>query len=161
MRSIAKVIFLLSCLSAGGVAAYFLQPFIHDNSDATSAIVTIMTVFAGFLIAIITIIGDPSMIPDGSWRTAEMHYDGIERRILIHLWLFAFYLFGIGTLFLGILIQSDDDVPCTIIIWIERTYLFFFVSSFLFTFALPASLWRLQMRRVDAEIARRRKAAGM
>ena len=47
----------------------------NDNSDAKTTIVTVLTVLAGFMIAIITVLGDPASIPDGSWRMVE--FDGI------------------------------------------------------------------------------------
>jgi hypothetical protein len=88
-------------------------------------IVTVFTVFAGFLIAVITILGDPAMIPQGSWRKAEARRDSIERRLRTHVWLFFIYLITIGLLFTWIIVQAALDEHHCVRIWIERLYLFF------------------------------------
>lgn len=156
-----RAILITVCLVCGAVAAYYGQPLMHDNSDAVLVIITVMTVFAGFLVAIIAIIGDPSLIPDGSWRIAETRRDMIEARLIAHLWLFVWYLIAIGLLFVGVLLGKAPSVAIEWKIWIERAYLFFGTSSFLFTFGLPQALWRFQMARIEAEIQRRRKVDGL
>jgi len=158
-----RAVFIIVCLLVSAVAAYYAQPLAHENPDAFTVIITVMTVFAGFLVAIITILGDPSMMPTGSWRITEMHRDTIEARITTHIWLFVFYLIAIGLLFVGILLNKEPDsvIPLICKIWIERLYLFFGISSFLFTFALPKSLLKFQLARFDAETEKRRKQAGI
>jgi len=133
----------------------------HQNADAVLIIITVFTVFAGFLIAIITIIGDPIMIPEGSWRLAEGGREKMSRRLILHIVLFVLYLITIGLLFVGAILEkaiSEDNIWK---LWIERVYLFMAISSFLFTFALPASLLEMQKARYDAEIERRRRAVGI
>ena len=155
------MLFIFSCLVCGGIAAYYGQPLAHDNSDSLLIIITVMTVFAGFLVAIITILGDPGMIPAGSWRVAELRRDNIESRLITHIWLFVWYLISIGFLFAGALLNKAPDAIVSMAwkIWIERSYLFFGVSAFLLTFGLPIALLRFQLGRIDAEIERRRREA--
>jgi hypothetical protein len=135
----------------------------HENADAVLIIITVMTVFAGFLVAIIAILGDPAMIPSGSWRIAEGRRDNIEARLTHHVWLFVFYLIAIGLLFTGALLNKAPDSVVSLVwkVWIERLYLFFGVSSFLFTFALPNALHKFQLSRIDTEIERRRREDGI
>ncbi|HEV2161975.1 MAG TPA: hypothetical protein VGR52_07070 [Stellaceae bacterium] len=158
-----RALLILVCLLGGAVAAYYGQPFVHDNSDALLIIITVMTVFAGFLVAIIAIVGDPSLIPEGSWRVAENRRESIENRLIRHLWLFVLYLIAIGLLFVGALLNKAPDsvVSEAWKMWIERLYLFFGTSSFLLTFGLPTALWKFQLARIDAEIQRRRKKSGI
>jgi len=156
-----RAILICVCLVGSAIAAYYGQPFMHGNADAVLVIVTVMTVFAGFLVAIITIIGDPALIPDGTWRVAENHRENIEKRLITHLWLFVWYLIAIGFLFVGTLLDKTPTVPEETRLWIERAYLFFGTSSFLFTFALPKALWKFQMARIEAEIQRRRREHGL
>jgi hypothetical protein len=158
-----RALFIFSCLFLGGLTAYYGQPLAHENGDSLLIIITVMTVFAGFLVAIITILGDPGMIPDGSWRVAELRRNNIEARLITHIWLFVFYLISIGFLFAGALLNKAPEVLVSMEwkIWIERLYLFFGVSSFLLTFGLPIALLRFQLGRVDAEIDRRRREAGI
>lgn len=56
MRRIGlPITFALAVLSA-----YFLQPLVSGNKDAINTIVTVFSILAGFLIAVITFIGAPS-----------------------------------------------------------------------------------------------------
>jgi hypothetical protein len=156
-----RIAFMLSCVVIGMVSAYFAQPYMHHNADAILIIVTVLTVFAGFLIAIITILGDPIMIPDGSWRVAEGGRDRMEQRLYTHITLFVLYLVTIGFLFAGVILDKAIAEESALKLWIERFYLFLAVTSFLFTFALPASLMDLQRLRYDAETERRRRRDGI
>ncbi len=158
-----RAFLILICLCVSAVGAYYGQPYAHDNSDVITIIITVVTVFAGFLVAIITILGDPAMIPDGTWRTAEVRRENIEQKLTRHIWLFVFYLIAIGFLFAGALLNKAPDSVVSVEwkAWIERLYLFFGIASFLFTFALPNALLKFQIGRIDAEIERRRKAAGI
>jgi hypothetical protein len=144
-------------------SSYYGEQYIKGNSDAILILVTVFTVFAGFLVAIIAILGDPAMIPTGSWRIAENRREAIEARLIAHMWLFVFYLIAIGLLFLGVILKNVPAavVPDLVKIWIARAYLFFGISSFLFTFGLAKSLFAFQIARIDAEIDRRRKEAGI
>ena len=156
-----RLIFIIFSAALAAVAAWYGQPYVHHNSDFVVIVVTVFTVFAGFLIAIITILGDPSMIPDGSWRIAEARRENIEKRLLTHSYFFILYLITIGFLFAGVLVQAAFAEHDIVRIWIERAYLFFGVFSFVLSFGLPISLMRLQRTRVDAEIERRRRQEGV
>jgi hypothetical protein len=158
-----RALLILCCFSVGAYASYYGQPFAHENGDVILIIITVMTVFAGFLVAIITILGDPAMIPEGSWRTAEVRRDNMEARLITHIWLFVYYLIAIGFLFVGALLNKAPD---TVVshdwkMWIERLYLFFGVTAFLFTFALPNALRKFQISGIDAGIERRRRRDGI
>ena len=133
----------------------------HENTDAITVIITVMTVFAGFLVAIITILGDPALFMDGNWRTAEIQRDHVVTRLAGHLWLFVIYLVAIAFLFVGVLLNKATGVPEEVKVWVQRLYLFFATFSFFLTLALPRALWKFQLARLDAEIDRRRRAAGL
>ena len=152
---------LLGSAILAGVIAYFCEPFLVGNSDALIILVTVMTVFAGFLVAIVTILGDPSLIPQGSWRVAEGRRDLLEHRLIAHVWLFACYLIAIALMFVAALLQKApiDVVGPDVRIWIGRAYLFFGVFCFLLTFGLPFSMLQFQRARIDNEIENRRKMA--
>jgi|SRR5579883_1600543 MFS family permease len=156
-----RIVFIFGSAGLAAIAAWYGQPYVYHNSDFVVIVVTVFTVFAGFLIAIITILGDPSMIPDGSWRIAEARRDNIEKRLLTHSYLFILYLITIGFLFAGVLAQKAFEEHNSVRVWIERVYLFLGVFSFVLSFGLPISLMRLQRARVDAEIERRRELEGI
>ena len=156
-----RLAFLIFCLLGGVLGAYCGEPYAHDNADVTLIIITVLTVFAGFLVAILSILGDPSLIPDGSWRTAENHRKKIENRLIRHTYLFVLYLIGIGLLFVGSMLAKSPDFPEWTKVWITRSYLFVGLTSFLLTLGLPTSIFAFQMKRIDAEIEGRRSKVGI
>ncbi|HEY1941531.1 MAG TPA: hypothetical protein VGH40_05345 [Roseiarcus sp.] len=155
--------YILFCLLVGGAAAYYGQPCMHGNGDAITIMITVFTVFAGFLIAIMTLIGDPSFVPGDNWRSIEVNREDILDRLILHSGLFMLYFIAIGLLFTGVLIEK---APAAVIsedikVWIDRAYLFFGVSAFTLSFALPVTLIKFQMARLSAETESRRQGAGI
>jgi hypothetical protein len=65
-----KLTFLTFAVALSLVFSWVGQPLIHGNQSAIDVIVTVFSILAGFLVAIIAIIGDPASIPKGSWRVA-------------------------------------------------------------------------------------------
>jgi hypothetical protein len=156
-----RIAFVVLCLAIGAVSAYYAQPAVDKNPDLILIIITVFTVFAGFLIAIITIIGDPVMIPEGSWRLSELGRERMMARLFWHIVLFSLYLLTIALLFAGVVLEKILPDHHIYKMWIERAYLFVGISSFLFTFILPASLLNMQRARYDAETERRRRQVGI
>jgi hypothetical protein len=122
---------------------------------------TIITVFAGFLVAILTILGDPSMIPEGSWRVAEISHKNLVNSVIRHTWLFYIYILTIAFILLGVFIRKEPDSVASerIKAWVECIYLFLVFFSFLLTLALPRALGKIQLARSEAVIEARRAAA--
>jgi uncharacterized membrane protein len=162
MRQLRRPIFILLCAIAGGFGARYAQPYVDPNSEAVLIVITIFTVFAGFLVAIIAILGDPVLLPEGSWRVAEVRRDAVEKRLIWHSWLFTAYLVTIALLFAGVVLSKAQLAANHVWIkeWVERAYLFVGITSFLLSFALPWTLMVIQRRRVDAEIEHRRHDEG-
>jgi len=154
---------VLGNLVLSWVLAYYGQRLVQGNSDAILILVTVITVFAGFLVAIIAVLGDPALIPPGSWRIVENRRESVEATLIRHSWLFVFYLVSIGVLFVGAVAKGAPAsvVPEIVKMWVTRAYLFFGIASFLFTFGLAASLLEYQMARYDTEEERRRQVAGI
>ncbi|MBG6158234.1 putative membrane protein [Labrenzia sp. EL_159] len=155
-----RLLFIFLCAIGAAIGAYFGQPLVGGNSEAITIIITVLSVFAGFLVAIVTILGDPAMIPGGTWRKAEVRRDGVEASLIRHSWLFVVYLLAIGFLFSGVLLSTAPVSDC-VKLWFERFYLFLGIFAFFLTFALPSMLYKVQMGRLDAEIERRRQKAGI
>jgi|SRR6516162_9043597 hypothetical protein len=156
-----RICYAATCAVTGAVSAYYAQPYVGRNSDVVLIVVTVFTVFAGFLTAIITIIGEPAAVREGSWRVAEIGRSAIQHRLACHIGLFVLYLVTIGLLFVGVILDKALDDHFWIKIAIERAYLFIGITSFLFTFAVPVALLRIQQERYDAEIERRRQQVGI
>ena len=152
---------ILACAIIGAVTAYYVQPFIRDDSDIVIIVVTVFSVFAGFLIAAIAIIGDPRMIHEGSWRIAEAGREKMQRRLSWHISLLFGYLITIALLFAGVVLEKVCAANNVVKVFVERGYLFFGVTAFLLAFALPLALRKMQQEMYDAEIERRRQQEGI
>ncbi|MDY0186194.1 MAG: hypothetical protein RBR43_10000 [Desulfuromonadaceae bacterium] len=150
---IAKIRLGISAAILAGLASYFGQPLIHGNEQAVNVIVTVFSVLAGFLVAIIAIVGDPVLLPPGTWRAAELERGKLNSRLVRHKWLFTLYLLTLGMVFFALLLKDGD--PC-LVLWLERGFLFSGVFAFVLSLALPGSLMKVQRERIDAVIEHRR-----
>ena len=140
------------------LSAYYGQPLIHENTEAINLIVTTFSVLAGFLVAIIAIIGDPALLPPGSWRAAEMERGKVIARLRRHRMLFLLYLITLLFIFLAVLIP---DKYYSVIIWLERIFLFTGVLAFTMSFLLPSSLMQAQEERINTIIEHKRSEEGI
>lgn len=146
----------------GGVAgSYYGQPLIHGNDLAINVIVTAFSILAGFLIAIMTIMGDPSSFSRYSWRAHELSRGTVFRGLRRQQWLFMLYLGTVCAMFAGsLLAHAPNGVSCRVLVWLERTYLFMAILAFVVSFRLPGTLLRIQLARHDQLIEARRKGSG-
>lgn len=148
-----KVSLVILALTLACPASYLAQPLVHGNEQAINVIITVFSVLAGFLVAIIAIVGDPVLLPPGTWRAAEMERGKLNRRLIRHKWLFTLYLVTLGFVFFALLLKDENPL---IVLWIERAFLFFGVFAFILSLALPRSLINVQRERIDAVIEHRR-----
>lgn len=151
-----RVAFLAIVLSA--IVSYFGQPLIHQNDGATNVIVTVFSVLAGFLVAIIAIVGDPVLLPPGTWRAAELEREKLDHRLVRHKWLFIGYLLTLAVIFIALLVSKTFPVWG---VWFERLFLFLATFSFLLSLQLPSALMQVQRERIDAVIEHRRTLDGI
>lgn len=154
-----KIKYAIATVLFSGLGSYLGQPFIHGNNDAINVIVTVFSILAGFLVAIITIIGDPASLPSGSWQKAQLGSQLVYNRLLRHKWLFTLYLITLVTVFISILFKKK--IPELFEFNIERLFLFFAINAFILSFRLPTSLLNLHQERIEHEIESRREAEGI
>ncbi|MBI9020432.1 MAG: hypothetical protein JEZ10_04160 [Verrucomicrobia bacterium] len=149
--------FVVFAALLGCAGSYFGQPLIHGNDQAVGIIVTVYSILAGFLVAIIAIVGDPLLIPSGSWRIAEGSRKKTIQRLTRHKHLFYIYLLSLAFAFAAALLK-DECPRCTV--WMERIYLFLSIFAFALSLCLPSALMRLQQERLDHIIEDRRNRSG-
>ncbi|MGE4296954.1 MAG: hypothetical protein AB7E47_02900 [Desulfovibrionaceae bacterium] len=150
-----RIAFFIGAILAGIVAAIWGQPLIHGNDNAVNIIVTVFSILSGFLIAVITIIGDPSGVAGrNSWRFSELNRNNINRRLIRNKWMFVLYLVTLTLIFVSALIKDHPVIT----VWVERVYLGLAVTAFALSFRLPWALVSIQMRRYDELIDEQRKS---
>lgn len=141
-----------------GLFSYIGQPMIHGNQDAINVIVTVFSVLAGFLIAVITLVGDPKSLPSGDWQVARLSSDITYNRLIRYKWLFMLYLLTLFLIFVSIVAKKEYII---FQVTIEYIYIFLASASSILSFMLPAALMELQKERIEHEIAERRKKEGI
>lgn len=151
-----RLVFIALALAAGIGAGYFGQPFVHGKEKAIDVIITVFSILAGFLVAIMGLLGDGSLLLPGSWRVTEMQRKALKRRMARQQWLFYIYMLTLLAVFFSTLI--DDDLAA-LKEWVERIYLGAAVTAFILSFGLPISLAGIQLDRVEAVIATRRSGS--
>lgn len=140
------------------LVGYFGQPLIHGNDQAINVIVTVFSVLAGFIVAIIAVVGDPILLPPGSWRAAELARDQLNNRLIRHQYLLVGYLITLALIFFALLVAKAFPACST---WLERLFLFFATFSFVLSMRLPGALMQAQRERIDAVIEHRRRTDGI
>lgn len=147
-RSVAwrRICFGVALLAPSIAAGYYLQPLISGNSDAINTIVTVFSILAGFLIAVITFIGDPGV---RGWQQLQLDKDAVKARLRRHRLLFYLYLTTLGLALAMFLVPDSCE---TIQLWLERFFIGCAVFVFLASFTLPSSLSDLQMERYETAL---------
>ena len=142
-------------VSSGVLVSIFGGRFFTGNDDATQVIVTVFSILAGFLIAVMSLLGDQSILP-GSWRISVASKTKIQTKLVRHKWLFYLYLLTLAVIFLSTLISEELPVwNC----YLEKVYFGLATTAFLLSFRLPSSLMSVQMDRIDAVIGMRKREA--
>ena len=130
------------------IAAWLGQPLVHGNEQAVEVIVTVFSILAGFLVAIISLVGEGVELR-GSWRLAEKSRALIKKRLIRHQLLFFGYLVTLALVFLSTLVA--ERLP-QLTIWLERGYLWLATLAFVFSLWLPPALAKIQREKVDRVI---------
>ena len=144
----------IATIIIAAVAAYFGQPLIAGNERAADIIVTAFSIFAGFLIAVFTVLGDPTVLLPGSWRIASLQRGEIQKKLMRHKVLFHLYLITLFLIFVSSLFEKTFPV---INRWVEMVYLFLGVLGFLGSLSLPKALIEINETRINSAIDARAK----
>jgi hypothetical protein len=153
-----KVRYAVAVVLWGALGAYYAKPLVVGNQDAINVIVTVFSILAGFLVALIAMIGDPKSLPSGGWQVARLGSDLTYNRLTRQKWMFYIYLIALALIFLSMLLRNKfQSINCII----EYGYLFFSIVAFILSFKLPSTLMELQKERIEQEISERRKSEGI
>ncbi len=134
----------LSC-----AVGYFFQPMVANNTDAVNTVVTIFSILAGFLIAVITLIAEPTLKQAKNWQELQLMKQTVQRKLFRQKLLFFLYLITLGVA-LGTFLVPDAQAELRR--WLETVFLGLAAFVFLASFDLPGSLMKIQMERYEAEM---------
>lgn len=125
------------------------QPMVANNANAVNTVVTIFSILAGFLIAVITFIAEPTLRQAKNWQELQLMKKTIQRRLLRQKILFFLYLLTLGvalTMFL------TPKTMTQFLVVLETLFLGLAAFVFIASFSLPGSLTRFQMDRYEAAL---------
>lgn len=149
---------LSGAIIVSGAIGYIFQPMISKNTDAVNTVVTIFSILAGFLIAVITLIAEPTLKKAKSWQELQLMKKTVQRKLFRQKLLFFLYLITLGVALSTFLVPDEH---AELRRWLETVFLGLATFVFLASFDLPGSLMKIQMERYEAEMDGRccRKAA--
>jgi hypothetical protein len=132
-----------------GSLGYVLQPMVAGNADAVNTVVTVFSILAGFLIAVITLIAEPTLRQAKNWEELQLMKGTIRRKLFRQKVLFFLYLATLGIALATFLVP---DALTDVQRWLEAMFLSLAIFVFLASFELPGSLMRIQMERYEAAL---------
>lgn len=140
---------------------YLGPPENGTNGPALQMLGHALSILAGILLAIITMMGDPRNLYRGSWQIASMHRHQIRRvldRSLLFFWL---YLLTITFAFVAVVLgeYTSDVFDSYLVRWMKHVALSLSSVALLWSFGLPVIIRRAQLHRLDVEVDRRKDEA--
>lgn len=151
----ARLAYLLVGLAIAVIWIFFVGALVKSNFEALRILVMAFSILAGFIIAAITMSGDPKLLYPGSWRIANAHSRNIRTALLRYKFLFYVYLSVIILAFLATLFGGNPVyAPC--VVWLERVAVGVGLAALFWSFGLPTSIIRTQTDRLEEEVRRRR-----
>ena len=145
----ARLLKLAGALLVSAFVGYQFQPMVSGNPDAVNTIVTIFSILAGFLIAVITFVAEPTSQQANSWDELQRMKSTIQHKLFRQKILFFLYLITLG-LALAMYLTPQSNVM--ILNWLQGIFLGVGTFVFLASFSLPGSLMKLQMERYEAAL---------
>lgn len=141
------LLFIAFCVSA--YIGYQFQPMISNNPNAVNTVVTIFSILAGFLIAVITFIAEPTLRAAKNWEELEKMKETVQRQLVRQQLLFLLYLLTLG---IALAMYLTPPASVDVLKCLQGFFLFLATFVFLVSLTLPSSLMRIQMERYEAAL---------
>lgn len=143
-----RILWIAVSLIASGVATYFFSHLMTNRPDLLGVIAAIFSILAGVLIAVISILGDPSMLLDQSWRHSYLSASETQRKIHRQTDVFIIYVVLLVSLFAFML------CPMSAVVYRPLQAATFFLTALAFfaSLSLPFTLRAIQKTRLDRAI---------
>ena len=140
-------------ITVASVLTPVLLPWYHGNSDARSVLVTVFSILAGFLVAVMAIVADDRSLVGRNWREDTFFLRSIRAQLTRHRLLFQLYLLILVLCFVDALHPNwSPDLQ----LWVERVTIFLSLIGLMFSFLLPEQLTRRHLDRLTRLIEERR-----
>lgn len=124
-----------------------------QSDAALQGIIDVFSILAGVLVAVMSIIGDPSMLLTGNWRLGQEHATEIQKKIARYAHLIFVYVLILIVVLIATIIKDNKIADAE---WFFQAV--FAISTFglLLSLPLPYTLMAIQKERMTEEIRRRK-----
>lgn len=135
--------------------AYCYGGLLEGAETAQGAILDIFSILAGVLVAVISIIGDPTMLLPGNWRVGYEHATDMQVKIGNFSHLFSVYILSLILVLITMVFEANNVE----LFFLHELLAGFSVFGLLLSIPLPYSLMAIQKERMDVEIKERKRRA--
>ena len=140
---------LCVALAVSAFVGLKFQPMVSNNPDAVNTVVTIFSILAGFLIAVITFIAEPTLQAAKDWQELQRMKETVRKKLFRQKILFFLYLATLGT---ALAMYLTPATSIELLKWLQVCFLSLATFVFLASFSLPGSLMKIQMERYEAAL---------
>lgn len=133
---------------------------LEASNTALRLLATVLSILAGFLMAVIAILGDPRGLFTGSWRVASAHARQIKKVLDRSVLLFYVYLVTIAATFFSTILGSYTADP-SLERWGKHLALGFGCAALIWSFGLPTVIKKALVERLRDEVDERKKTANV
>lgn len=151
-----RINFSIIAIGVSLVATVAFGERLNNDPDTIGIIATVFSILSGVLIAVISILGDPSMIMDQSWRHSYLKSQEIQRKLHRNTDIFLLYIVLLATSLAFVLVDAADPL----FVWLQRACFFLIVLAFVASLSLPFSLKKIQSQRLAEAIEAMKKPNG-
>lgn len=144
-----RIVWCAVSVILSGVVTYFFSHLMTNSPDVLGVIAAIFSILAGVLIAVISILGDPSMLLDQSWRHSYLSASETQRKIHRQTDVFVIFVLLLVSLFAFMI------CPTTAVAYRLLQVATFFLTTLAFfaSLSLPYTLRAIQRTRLHRAIA--------
>jgi uncharacterized membrane protein YvlD (DUF360 family) len=143
-----RIAWIVCSLAASGVLTYFFRETLTNKPEVLGVVAAIFSILAAVLIAVISILGDPSMLLDQSWRHSYLSAQETQRKIHRQTDVFIIYVLLLVSLFAFMICPNTLSLYA----WLQGVSFFLTVLAFLASLTLPFILRSIQRDRLDRVI---------
>lgn len=144
-----KVLKFLGCVAVAAWFSWKFQARYHDNGNALSVMTTVVSILAGFLITVMTVVGDERSLRGVNWRENTYYLEQVRRDLASHELLLKLYF---SVLVLSFLASMKFEWHELIQSALEYFLLFLACLVMLLSFSLPGQLKRRHLADLEAFI---------
>ena len=158
MTRLTRILFLLVAFGIPSVAVYLgAGEALRVSEKPSEYIGLVFSILAASLFATVSIVGDPSMLLSGGWRTAWESAKDVQLRLMRLTYLFLLYL-----LVLALLVVSEIVEAKQLFNWyvVHDAFAFTSILAFIWSLWLPFEIKDIQVQRLIQEIDGRKKKNG-